>query len=222
MAACQTNLSSCLMSEETGGVPAGAGRQHPARLRRRTRLAKVKERMSVEKLKLKSNHSWKSKPGYSICVLDRGLVRFDYPSGWMVEMKEGAVMLHDREPSIESCDLGVSLFRLPAEVIADLDLDQMLLNSLETGREPYEQSEMQHVQRGDLDLVWLEQRYVDASQNRDARFRVALARGAVVCLISFNYWSDRAAQLEPVWDEVLRTLVLGMLVGDPTVGPVVH
>src|SRR5713101_1306284 len=81
--------------------------------------------MSVEKFKLKSNHSWRSKPGYSICVLDRGLVRFDYPSNWIVETQEGAVLLHDRAASIESCDLGVSLFRMPAEAIAELSMDEM-------------------------------------------------------------------------------------------------
>jgi len=178
--------------------------------------------MSVEEFKLKANHTWKSKPGYSICVLDRGLARFDYPSGWVVEMQEGAVMLHDRAPSIESCDLGVSIFRMPGEVIADLSLDELLRNSLDAGRNPYQESEIRRLERDDPETVWLEQRYIDAGQNRDARFRVALARGAVICLISMNYWADRADELEPVWEEVLRTLVLGMHVKDPTAGPVVQ
>ncbi len=134
--------------------------------------------MSVEKFKLKDNHSWKSKPGYSICVLDRGLVRFDYPSTWTLEIQEGAVMLHDREPSIESCDLGVSLFPIPADTIADLSMDEMLLSSLHKERETHQQSEIHHVQRGDIEIVWLEQRYVDAGQKRDARLRVAIAQGS--------------------------------------------
>ena len=178
--------------------------------------------MSVEKFKLKNNHTWKSKPGYSICVLDRGLVRFDYPSDWIVETQDGAVFLHDREPSIESCDLGVSLFPIPAEEFADVSMDEMLLNSLGTERKPYQQSEIRHVQKGDVEIAWLEQRYIESGQNRDARFRVALARGPVLCLISMNYWSNRAAGLERVWEEVLRTLVLGMHVTDPTAGPVVQ
>jgi hypothetical protein len=176
----------------------------------------------VEEFKLKANHTWKSKPGYSICVLDRGLARFDYPSGWMVEMQEGAVILHDREASLESCDLGVSIFRMPCQVIAELSMDEILRNSLEGDRNPYQESEIRRWQRGDLETVWLEQRYVEPGQNRDARFRVALARGPVLCLISMNYWADRADTLEPVWDEVLRTLVLGMHVKDPAAGPVVQ
>lgn len=176
--------------------------------------------MSVSKLKLKRNHTWKSKPGYAICVIDRGLVRFDYPSKWIVEPGEGAVHLHDQPPSVESCDLGVSVFRAPGESFQDLSLDDMLRQTLSSDREPYQQSEIHHVHRGNLEIAWLEQRYVDATYNRDARFRVALARDSALCLISMNYWSARAARLEPVWDEVLRTLVFGVRVEDPTKGPV--
>jgi len=178
--------------------------------------------VGVERLKLKDNHTWKSKPGNSICVIDRGLVRFDYPSHWIVEPEDGAVHLHDRPPSVESCDLGVSIFRLPLEHVRELVLDDMLQETLGNDREPYQQSEIRHIERGDLDIAWLEQRYVDKEHKRDARFRVALARGPALCLISMNYWSNRAAGLERVWDELLRTLVMGMQVADPTAGPVVQ
>ena len=178
--------------------------------------------MDIEKLKLKDNHTWKSKPGYSICVLDRGLVRFDYPSNWIVEQDEGAVHLHDRQPAVESCDLGVSIFRVPPEYVRELSLDEMLRETLDNHRKPYRQSEIHNIARGDLDIAWLEQRYIDTEYKRDARFRVALARGPVLCLVSMNYWSNRAAGLERVWDEVLRTLVMGMCVEDPTAGPAVQ
>ena len=178
--------------------------------------------MGVEKLRLKDKHTWKSKPGYSICVIDRGLVRFDYPSNWIVQPGDGAVHLHDRPPSDESCDLGVSIFRLPAELIYELSLDDILRNALSNDRTPREQSEFHHIVRGDLEIAWVEQRYVDAGQKRDARFRTAIARGPALCLISMNYWANRAAGLERVWDEVLRTLVMGMRIEDPTAGPVVQ
>ena len=178
--------------------------------------------MSIEKYKLRDNHTWRSKPGYSICVLERGLVRFDYPGNWIVEPSEGAVHLHDRPPSVESCDLGVSIFPVPVEHVRELPLDEMLLKSLGGEREPCQQSETHHIARGDVDIAWLEQRYVDADYKRDARFRVALARGPILCLISMNYWSNRAAGLERVWEEVLRTLVFGVRVKDPTAGPVIQ
>jgi hypothetical protein len=178
--------------------------------------------VSVEKLRLKDKHTWKSQPGYSICMIDRGLVRFDYPSHWIVEPEDGAVHLHDRPPSVESCDLGVSIFRMPIEMTQELSLDDMLRESLGKDREPYQQSEIHQITRGDLEVSWLEQRYIEAQYKRDARFRVALARGPAICLISMNYWANRAAGLERVWDEVLRTLVMGMHVEDPTAGPVVQ
>ena len=178
--------------------------------------------MSVQKLKLKKNHTWKSKPGYSICVIDRGLVRFDYPSSWIVEPEDGAVHLHDRPPSVESCDLGVSVFRLPPEAVQELNIDEMLLGSLGNDRKPYQQSEIHRVTRPDLEVSWLEQRYTDDEYKRDARFRVALVRGPVLLLISMNYWANRAAGLERVWEEVFRTLVFGTRIEDPTAGPVVQ
>ena len=82
--------------------------------------------MGVEKLKLKDNHTWKSKPGFSICVVERGLLRFDYPSKWIVEPEGGAVHLHDRPPSVESCDLGVSIFPFPAEHLHELNINDTL------------------------------------------------------------------------------------------------
>jgi hypothetical protein len=178
--------------------------------------------MSVEQLKLKSKHTWKSKPGYSICVIDRGVVRFDYPSNWIVESAEGAVHLHDRTPSVESCDLGVSIFRMPADYVRELSLDETLEHTVSKERNAYQQSEMRHIARGGMEIAWLEQRYHDAEYKRDARFRVALARETVLVLISMNYWANRAAGLERVWDEVLRTLVLGLRVEDPTAGPVIQ
>lgn len=178
--------------------------------------------MSVKKYSLKDNHTWKSKPGYSICVLDRGVVRFDYPSNWIVEAGEGAVHLHDRQPSVESCDLGVSIFQVPGADLRGLPLDETLRHTLAGDREPYEQSEIHHISREDLEIAWVEQRYIDTEYKRDARFRVALARGPALCLVSMNYWANRAAGLEHVWDEVLRTIVMGLHVDDPTKGPVVH
>ncbi len=178
--------------------------------------------MSGESFRLKRNHTWKCKPGHSICVLDRGLVRFEYPSDWIVEPDAGAVYLHDRAPSVESCDLGVSIFPVPAAHIQNLNLDDTLRSTLRDERTPYQESEIHHHADGDHEIVWLEQKYVEAEHKRDARFRVALVRGPIFCLISMNYWANRAAGLERVWDEVLRTLVFGDQIDDPTAGPMVQ
>jgi hypothetical protein len=174
-----------------------------------------------ESFELKRNHTWKCQPGHKICVLDRGVVRFEYPSHWIVEPGDGAVHLHDRPPSVESCDLGVSIFRVPG-ALHELPLDEMLRASLGTERKAYQESEIHRVANGGRDIVWLEQRYLDAEHKRDARFRVALVRGSVLCLVSMNYWANKAAGLERAWDGVLRTMMFGEQVADPTAGPVLQ
>ena len=141
---------------------------------------------------------------------------------WIVEPEEGAVHLHDRPPSVESCDLGVSIFHVAAEDVHDLSLDDTLRDTFGRERKPYQQPEICHIDRGDMEIAWLEQRYVTEQCRRGARFRGALARGRVLCLISMNYGSNRAAGPECVWDEVLRTLVTGVHIADPTAGRVVQ
>ena len=45
----------------------------------------AKKKWKKDTLKLKKDHLWKAKPGYTIFVADRGAVRFDIPQGWIVE-----------------------------------------------------------------------------------------------------------------------------------------
>jgi hypothetical protein len=112
---------------------------------------------------------------------------------------------------------------VPAEASVGMPLEELLVRSLDGDRKPYMQSEIRLSPRQDIDVMWLEQHYLESTQNRDARFRVALARGPLICLVSMNYWSSRAAKLEPVWDHVLSTLQLSSeLISDPTRGPVVQ
>ena len=128
-------------------------------------------------------------------------------------------------------DVQRAVFRRQLEIAGELDLP-VVIHSREANRETIDilrenrhsrqKAGIFHCFSGDMEIAWLAQKYTDSGQNRDARFRVALASGPVLCLISMNYWADRAAVLESVWDEVLRTLMLGLLVDDPTAGPVVH
>ena len=140
-----------------------------------------------------------------------------------IEMKDGTVTVHDRHPGIEACDLCVSVFNVPGIAVADLPLDDLLMRSLDSDRKVYEQSEIRRRDTGDTQITWIEQKYVEESQKREAKFRVALVRSTELhCLLSMNYWANRAASLEPVWEEVLASLVFGVYVEDPTVGPVVN
>jgi hypothetical protein len=65
-----------------------------------------------------------------------------------------------------------------------------------------------------MKIAWLEHKYFEQTQQRHAKFRVALARSPDLHgLMSLNYWANRAGALETVWDEVLNTLVLGVCAG---------
>ena len=178
--------------------------------------------MPRQSLQLKANHKWKSKPGYSICVIDRGAVRFDYPADWVVRPGDNSLHLHDEEPSNESCDMGVSVFHLPPGLAAGVALEEMLRESLKTDRDAYEESAVHSISRDGIDIIWIEQKYRDPDSGRDARLRTALARETSVCVITMNYWATKAPTLEPVWDVVLASLLLDRPIADPTVGPVVQ
>ncbi len=173
-----------------------------------------------KKLELKRNHAWKAKPGHAICVLDRGAVRFEFRRNWIVKQGRDSVQVHDCEPPDDNCVLGVSHFRVPVDT-SDVPLRE-LVTATAAGdqREIVEAKEAVEVQRDDLELAWVEIRYIDAETKREAFSRIAVGRGSGVhCLITFDFWADQATRFVPVWNEVLRSLVLGWYVEDPTIGP---
>jgi len=175
-------------------------------------------------LRLKHRHGWKCKRGYKIFVLDRGAVRFDVPQDWIVKIQETSVKMHDQEPPGDNCTLEVSNFRLPPIDWTGLPMRELLAGSVgESEQQELERSEIVESCRGDLELAWLETRYIDKEQQREAKTRISISRTiGVACLITYCYWADQSAQWEAVWEEVHRSMVLGVYVQDPTKGPVIH
>ena len=173
--------------------------------------------------RLQERHGWKSKPGNAICVIDRGAIRFDYPAGWDVSVEDIQVNLRDRPKPDDDCVLSVSRMHVPREV-ADL----VPVTELVDGAMPDEEGEVlerkkaRDVPRGDgVELAYGETRFIDPKEKKEAFTRLAVARGAgVYCLITFSFWAEHFAKYDPVWDEALRSLTLGLEVKDPAVGPV--
>lgn len=176
-------------------------------------------------LRLQEKHRWKCKEGYAIFVLNRGAVRFDYPATWVLKHTARTVKIHDREPPDDNCTLEVSHVLLAPIDWSGLPVGELLEKS-SPPREDERVLERKPVvveRRGELELAVLEKRYIESQQNREAISRVAIGRvTGIQCLITFDFWADQAADFSPVWDEVMRTLVLGVYVKDPTAGPVVH
>jgi hypothetical protein len=175
-------------------------------------------------LKLRDDHSWNAPPGYNIFVLSRGAVRFNIPNTWIVKPDPDSIKVYDREPPDDNCVLGVSYLHLPPVDWSGLPLSQLVQSVLDDdSRQVISKGPVIDVPREDLEVSWAELRFLDPQENREAFSRICLGRGAnLQSLITFDFWVDDAAQLAPVWDEVIRSLVLGQYVQDPTKGDVIH
>lgn len=171
-------------------------------------------------LKLKENHGWKAKPGYKIFVADRGAVRFDIPQDWVMTPESDSIKFHDRTPPDDDCLLQVSMIRLPPGIDwSTLPLPYLLQEAVikDDPRGIISQGEIVQVQRPDLEMAWVETRFIDPVEKREACSRSCLARGSnIQPLITMDFWLDDTEKFTPVWDEVLRTLVLGDYIEDPT------
>ena len=171
-------------------------------------------------LKLKRGHHWRARPGHRIFVADRGAVRFDFPDAWVLKMQERSVCFHDREPPDDDCRLELSYFRLPPIDWSGMSIEQLLETAVGGDtRNPEGRGKTYSVRRHGLRLAWTELTFTDPVEQRPARSRVLVGLGNnVQCLITLDFWESDAARLAPAWDEVVRTLELGIHIEDPTTG----
>jgi hypothetical protein len=175
-----------------------------------------------EVLKLRENHGWKSKPGYKIFVADQGLIRFDIPEKWLFVPGENSFKFHDRQPPDDNCTLELSLIRHSTINWAGLPLVELIKQCVKEEKdEASGPAEVRVVARPDVEIAWTEVKFTDPHEHRPTRSRTAVARGLRVhALFTFSFWESDLADLDLVWQELLRSLESGMLVKDPTIGPV--
>lgn len=177
-------------------------------------MAKWEERT----LRLPDNHGWRAKAGYKIFVADRGAIRFDFPENWIVEPGTSSVKFFDRQPPDDQCTLEVSHWKLPPGIDwTDLPLEKLLVDALgEPAEDEIGRGELVRKKRGDLEIVWLEWRFMDKREKREACARSCVARGSdVAALFSFYFWPEDYNRVHPIWREVLRSLQLGNYIQDP-------
>lgn len=177
-------------------------------------------RRKKQTLKLKAGHGWSARPGYRICVLGRGAVRFDFPREWHMEPGDPSYKFLDRPPPDDDIRLEVSYGHIPpanwskfplAGLLADLVADdhrKLTARGLPTT-----------IEREDARLIWRELRFTDPVDKREARSRICIGLGKMVqVLITMEFWPEDAGRAIPVWDEALRTLTLEHYISDPTTG----
>jgi hypothetical protein len=183
--------------------------------------AAIRAPWEKRRLRLKKDHQWKAAPGSKIFVADRGAVRFDIPDTWVVVPAANAtIKFHDRPPPRDNCTLQLSVFHLPPRDWNDLPLSMMIEQIVDYEQEGLiERGQVVEILRHDLDIAWIETRYIDPSEHREARSRICLARGSnIQPLMTLAYWADDASWVVPIFDEMLRTLRLGEYINDPTRG----
>lgn len=173
-----------------------------------------------ETLELKSNHGWKCNPGYKVFVADRGAVRFDIPQSWHIEPDTESFKFMDRKPPDDDCRLEVSFNRLPPADYSLFPLAATLKKIAKADkRNVIAMGDVVTLKRQTARVVWIELKFIDSDENREAFSRICVAIGSnIQCLVTFDYWADDAERLTSVWDEVLRSLTLGLYIGDPATG----
>jgi len=181
---------------------------------------KRKQNWIKETLELKEGHRWHSKAGYKVFVAGRGAVRFDVPGQWFFEPDTKSFKFLDAAPPNDNCRLEVSYNLLPAADWSAFPLADILQQVVEKDeREVIGKGEIVTLARQTARIVWTEIKFIDSQENREAYSRICIGLGSgVQCLITFDYWADEADRRTPVWDEVLRTLTLGLFIRDPLTG----
>jgi hypothetical protein len=163
--------------------------------------------------KLPEDHQWTAKRGYNIFVGTGGAIRFDIPEGWIVEPTSDAIKFHDKPPPDDDCLLQVSIIHLPpgidwSEFPLTRLIDEAVLKDDPRGLTVC--GNPRQVQRPDLELAWIEARFDDPNEKREAFSRACLARGSdIQALITFEFWPEHRRRFVPVWNEILRSLRLG-------------
>lgn len=177
-----------------------------------------------EEMKLKKGHGWRARPGYLIFVADRGAVRFDIPQSWILELGENSTKFYDAAPPDDNCRLEVSYLRLPPIDWSGLPLRQLVEDTIKDDhRNPTVQGKMHELKRPDLEMCWTEMVFTDPVLKREARSRICIARGSnILPIITMDFWPEDAGRLNPVWNEVLRSLQVGHYIEDPTRGPLLQ
>ncbi len=173
-----------------------------------------------ETLELKEDHNWKSEPGTRIFVAGRGAVRFDVPEDWHFEPDEKSFRFLDNKPPNDDCRLEVSFNLLPPGNWAEFPIVPLLRQVLkDETRDAIEQGEIIKLKRQTARIVWTQIKFIDPIEHRPAYSRICIGLGSgVQCLITFDYWESDAERLTPVWDTVMKSLVLGLYISDPRTG----
>lgn len=167
-----------------------------------------------------SKHTWHAPDGYQIVVLDRGMVSFNVPQGWVIADHTPFTM-HDQPQPNDNSRLSVSYWKSPLGVDwRPLPVSSLLADTIQRIPLPVlTQSDVMPIAREDIEAVWVETRFLDPQELRPAYTRNLIARGwGIHTLVSLDFWVEDAPKLSVMWEELQRSLRLGREIADPTRG----
>ena len=177
-------------------------------------------RWEKRKLRLKKNHGWTAEPGCSVFVADRGAVRFDILQGWVIEPgKKGSIKVLDRPSPDDDCTIEMTVFYLREEIDwSGLPVGRLIQEvGGEEDHEVLERIAPQEFTRDGMTVAWSGTRYIDPEEKREACGRTLMARKwNIQPLITCAFWADQAPRVGKAWDILLKTLILGDYIEDPT------
>jgi hypothetical protein len=185
---------------------------------------KHKPQYIKQTFKLRDDHTWKAPPGHVIVMLERGVVSFNMPQSWKVTDHE-PFTVRDAQPPDDKAGMQISYWKFkPGIDWTGLPLAPLLKESTRTKKgEVLSTSDIFTHPRTDIEIVWLEQRFIDPAEKREAFSRIGMARGFNVhVLMTFSYWVEDEKDMIPFWDEVLHSLQLGRVIQDPLKGETLH
>ena len=123
-------------------------------------------------------------------------------------------------PPKDDCRIEVSFNRLPPHDYTGFPIAKALQDVYKDDfRRLTPTIDSINVVRHDLRAAWAEYSFVDPVEIRDAFTCALIGIGNNVrCLITCDFWASDAARIRPAWNELVRTLQLGVHIADPTTG----
>jgi len=172
---------------------------------------------------LRRDHGWIATPGWRIFVIDRGAVRFEFPSAWVVRPDDDSVKLHDAEPPADECTIAVSYHRIPAIAVDAFPVPAVLRTAAADDKRNTVWGSIVEATRSDLSIAWQEGTFRDVRTGAEAKTRLCLARrGTLQALLTMEFWEADRGRVAPVWDHILRSIDLDEPIADPLRGPCTH
>lgn len=175
--------------------------------------------MKIQALQIHPGHQWKAKPGHRILIINNGAVRFDFPTEWNLYSGSEYACLLDGSVGDYTCVLTVSAKQIPITVAGiSFGLYLREIMQMDNPGDSYCTNPVR-IFRPPLEAGWVEWRFIDPAQHREARKRVCIARaGCTRALITFDFWPEHELRHFYAWNTIVETLVVGDYIEDPLTG----